>query len=42
MHPDVQQATFDECFLAECPRLVSMLTAWNGDRSATDDRHLPE
>jgi DNA-directed RNA polymerase specialized sigma24 family protein len=33
VHHDVQTPTFDEFFLAEFPRLVSMLTAWCGDRS---------
>lgn len=37
MHDDVQAATFDEFFLAEFPRLVSMLTAWSGERSVAED-----
>jgi RNA polymerase sigma-70 factor (ECF subfamily) len=30
-------ATFDEFFLAEFPRLVSMLTAWSGDRAVAEE-----
>jgi RNA polymerase sigma-70 factor, ECF subfamily len=37
VHHDVQTPTFDEFFLAEFPRLVSMLTAWCGDRSVAED-----
>lgn len=36
-HHDVQAPTFDEFFLAEFPRLVSMLTAWSGDRAVAED-----
>jgi RNA polymerase sigma factor (sigma-70 family) len=36
-HDDVPVSTFDEFFLAEFPRLVSMLTAWNGDRAVAED-----
>ena len=36
-HDDVQSMTFDEFFLAEFPRLVSMLTAWSGDRAIAED-----
>jgi RNA polymerase sigma factor (sigma-70 family) len=34
---DVQAPTFDESFLAQFPRLVSMLTAWSGDRAVAED-----
>ena len=37
VHHDVQAPTFDEFFLAEFPRLVSMLTAWSGDRSVAEE-----
>jgi RNA polymerase sigma-70 factor, ECF subfamily len=37
VHHDVQTPTFEEFFLAEFPRLVSMLTAWSGDRSVAED-----
>jgi RNA polymerase sigma-70 factor, ECF subfamily len=37
IHQDVQTATFDEFFLAEFPRLVSMLTAWSGDRGIAEE-----
>lgn len=37
MHDELRTATYDEFFLAEFPRLVSMLTAWNGDRSVAED-----
>ncbi len=37
VHHDVQTPTFDEFFLAEFPRLVSMLTAWSGDRSVAEE-----
>lgn len=37
VHHDVQAPTFDEFFLAEFPRLVSMLTAWCGDRLVAED-----
>jgi DNA-directed RNA polymerase specialized sigma24 family protein len=37
VHHDVQALTFDEFFLAEFPRLVSVLTAWCGDRPAAED-----
>ena len=37
VHHDVQAPTFDEFFLAEFPRLVSMLTARNGDRAVAED-----
>jgi RNA polymerase sigma factor (sigma-70 family) len=37
MHDHVHAPTFDEFFLAEFPRLVSMLTAWNGDRAVAED-----
>ncbi len=37
VHRDVPTATYDEFFLAEFPRLVSMLTAWSGDRSVAED-----
>ncbi len=37
VHHDVRAPTFDEFFLAEFPRLVSMLTAWSGERSVAED-----
>ena len=37
MHDELRTAPFDEFFLAEFPRLVSMLTAWCGDRSVAED-----
>jgi RNA polymerase sigma-70 factor (ECF subfamily) len=37
VHHDVQAPTFDDFFLAEFPRLVSMLTAWSGDRAVAED-----
>jgi RNA polymerase sigma-70 factor (ECF subfamily) len=37
VHHDVQAPMFDEFFLAEFPRLVSVLTAWCGDRPAAED-----
>jgi RNA polymerase sigma-70 factor (ECF subfamily) len=37
VHHDVRAPAFDEFFLAEFPRLVSMLTAWCGDRSVAED-----
>ena len=42
VHHDVQAPTFDEFFLAEFPRLVSMLTAWSGDRSVAEDLPLAD
>ena len=36
-HDDVQTATFGEFFLAEFPRLVSMLTPLSGDRAVAED-----
>ncbi len=37
MHNEAPLRSFDEFFLAEFPRLVSMLTAWNGDRAVAED-----
>ena len=37
MHDDLRTVTFDEFFVAEFPRLVSMLTAWCGDRAVAED-----
>jgi len=34
---DVRTVVFDDFFLAEFPRLVSMLTAWSGDRAVAED-----
>jgi RNA polymerase sigma-70 factor, ECF subfamily len=37
VHSDVQTPTFDEFFLAEFPRLVSILTAWSGERAVAEE-----
>jgi DNA-directed RNA polymerase specialized sigma24 family protein len=37
MHDGTRSTTFDAFFLVEFLRLVSMLTAWSGDRSVAED-----
>lgn len=37
MHDEARTETFDDFFVAEFPRLVSMLSAWCGDRSVAED-----
>lgn len=37
MTDEARTETFDAFFVAEFPRLVSMLTAWSGDRATAED-----
>lgn len=37
MQDESRTVTFDEFFVAEFPRLVSMLSAWCGDRAVAED-----